>query len=143
MSMNIEGGKGGKGGGGKKGGGGGKKSSMSLEGGKGCRGKGGKGGGGKKGGCRDKDDDVNLSCQSEITLPTGAMLSVELDLSDVDGIGPVIRRMLQDESSFQRMLQMQIPCGQVDISTGGEVTSFAHITYVIDVSCFGCNLHLL
>jgi hypothetical protein len=106
----------------------------------------GKGGnGGKKSSCKDGDDDdddddivvpgPSISCSNQTALPTGAVLSVELDLSAVAGIGPVIRRLLRGDSSIQRMLQgMQIPIGQADITAGGQATNFLHVTYLIDVS---------
>ncbi|KAG7340851.1 von Willebrand factor type A domain containing protein [Nitzschia inconspicua] len=72
-----------------------------------------------------------MSCESEATLPTGAVLSVNLDLSGIEPLDPAplnrnsIRRALQDDVS-------QI--GRVHISEGAKSTKFAHFTYLIDVS---------
>ncbi|KAG7373560.1 von Willebrand factor type A domain containing protein [Nitzschia inconspicua] len=72
-----------------------------------------------------------MSCESEAILSTGAVLSVNLDLSGIEPLDPAplnrnsIRRALQDDVS-------QI--GMVHISEGAKSTKFAHFTYLIDIA---------
>jgi hypothetical protein len=101
----------------------------------------GQGGGGDD---EDSDDDTGnmsprdrsaaLSCAKETALPTGAILSVKMDLSGIDLLDlPAIdmRRVLQQNTRF---LQDEEQIGMVGITAGGETTRFAHFTYVVDVS---------
>ncbi|KAL3905087.1 MAG: hypothetical protein SGILL_009820, partial [Bacillariaceae sp.] len=80
--------------------------------------------------CEDRDDETIalLMCEAETTLPTGAVLSVDLDLSVLQGVDPT-----RVETEIRR-LQEESRIGQAAITEGGVVSKFATFVYVIDNS---------
>jgi hypothetical protein len=85
-------------------------------------------------GCVDEGIIGLLTCNATTPLPTGAELSVELNLNNVQGIQPVsVSEAESSEINIRRSLQ-ESRIGQASITDGGVVQKFATFVYVVDVS---------